>query len=164
LRAIFRTNLFPRKRLEFCTLALLDVPGNVLTNRPTFLLRMTTFPGLGKSIGRLSVPKNARTGWGPAVVSLTQGQSYPTQYQNLAVFALLAMALGVSLNWRNDKAGYCINLVVVAVVDLGFVLLIVIPGYLQVSVGALAGPIVYIVAAIFSTIGRLSPGAARFRR
>jgi uncharacterized membrane protein YhiD involved in acid resistance len=83
---------------------------------------------------------------------------------NLAVFALLAMALGVSLNWRNDKAGYWINLVVVAVVDLGFVLLIVIPGYVQVSVGALAGPIVYIVAAIFSTIGRLSPGAARFRR
>jgi len=42
-------------------LALLGVPGNVLTSRPTFLLRMTTVPGLGKSIGRLSVPKNART-------------------------------------------------------------------------------------------------------
>ena len=107
--------------------------------------------------------------WGIRVlaVSLPPGISYGRMEQaswNLAVFALLAMALGVSLNWRNDKAGYWINLVVVAVVDLGFVLLIVIPGYVQVSVGALAGPIVYIVAAIFSTIGRLSPGAARFRR
>jgi len=83
---------------------------------------------------------------------------------NLAVFALFAIALGVSLNWRNDKAGYWINLVVVAVVDLGFVLLIVVPGYVPVSVGSFAGPIVYVVAAIFSTVGRLSPDAAGFRR
>jgi hypothetical protein len=98
--------------------------------------------------------------WGIHVlaVSLPPGISYGRMEQaswNLAVFALLAMALGVSLNWRNDKAGYWINLVTVAVVDLGFVLLIVIPGYVPVSVAALAGPIVYVVAAIFSTIGRL---------
>lgn len=42
-------------------LALLGVPGNVLTTQPTFLLRMTTCPGLGKYVVRLSVPKDART-------------------------------------------------------------------------------------------------------
>lgn len=42
-------------------LALLGVPGNVLTTCPTFLLRLTTCPVLGKSVGRLSVPKDART-------------------------------------------------------------------------------------------------------
>jgi hypothetical protein len=42
-------------------LALLGVPGNVLTTCPTFLLRMTTLPGFGESVGRLSVPKDART-------------------------------------------------------------------------------------------------------
>ena len=42
-------------------LALLGVPGNVLTTRPNFLLRLTTLPGLGKSVGRLSVPNNAAT-------------------------------------------------------------------------------------------------------
>jgi hypothetical protein len=107
--------------------------------------------------------------WGIHVLalSLPSGISYGRMEQaswNLAVFALLAMVLGVSLNWRNDKTGYWINLVVVAVVDLGFVLLVVVPGYVPVSVGSLAGPIVYVVAAIFSTIGRLSPDAARFRR
>jgi 2-hydroxy-6-oxonona-2,4-dienedioate hydrolase len=42
-------------------LALLGVPGNVLTTRPAFLLRMTMFPGLGKFVGRRIVPKDART-------------------------------------------------------------------------------------------------------
>jgi hypothetical protein len=107
--------------------------------------------------------------WGihSLAASLPPGIAYARMEQaswNLAVFALLAMALGICLNWRNDKAGYWINLIVVAVVDLGFVLLVVVSGYVPVSVGALAGPVVYIVAAIFSTIGRLSPDAASFRR
>jgi hypothetical protein len=100
--------------------------------------------------------------WGTHILaaSLPPGISYGRMEQaswNLAVFALFAMALGVSLNWRNDKTGYWINLVVVAVVDLGFVLLIVVPGHVSVSVSSFAGPIVYVVAAIFSTIGQLSP-------
>jgi hypothetical protein len=107
--------------------------------------------------------------WGIHVLaaSLPPGIAYARMEQaswNLAVFALLAIALGVGLNWRNDRAGYWINLIVVAAVDLGFVLLIVVSGYVPVSLGALAGPVVYIVAAIFSTIGRLSLNAAGFRR
>ena len=107
--------------------------------------------------------------WGIHVlaVSLPPGISYGRMEQaswNLAVFALFAMAVGISLNWRNDKAGYWINLVVVAVVDLGFVLLIVVPGYVPVSVGSLAGPIVYVAAAIFSTLGRRYSDAAGLRR
>jgi hypothetical protein len=105
--------------------------------------------------------------WGIHVLaaSLPPGIAYGRMEQaawHLAVFALLAMVLGVSLNWRNDQLGYWINLVVVALVDLGFVLLIVVPGYVPVSAGSLAGPIVYVVAAVFSTIGRLSPDAPRF--
>jgi FtsH-binding integral membrane protein len=107
--------------------------------------------------------------WGIHVLaaSLPPGIAYGRMEQagwHLAVFALLAMALGISLNWRNDRAGYWINLVVVAAVDVGFVLLLVVPGYIPVSVGSLAGPIVYVVAAVFSTIGRLSPDTAAFRR
>jgi len=43
-------------------LALLGVPGNVLTTRPALLLRLTTVPVLSKSVGQISVPKNAATG------------------------------------------------------------------------------------------------------
>jgi pimeloyl-ACP methyl ester carboxylesterase len=42
-------------------LALLGVPGNVLTTQPTLLLRLTTMPGLGELVGRLTVPKEPRT-------------------------------------------------------------------------------------------------------
>lgn len=107
--------------------------------------------------------------WGIHVLaaSLPPGIAYGRMEQacwHLVIFALLTMALGISLNWRNDKAGYWINLVVVAAVDLGFILLLVVPGYIAASVGSLAGPIVYVVAAVFSTIGRLSPDAAGYRR
>lgn len=107
--------------------------------------------------------------WGIHVlaVSLPPGLAYGRMEQagwHLAIFALLTMTLGISLNWRNDQVGYWINLLVVAAVDLGFVLLIVVPGYVPVSLGSLAGPIVYVVAAVFSTIGRLSADAARLRR
>jgi hypothetical protein len=72
---------------------------------------------------------------------------------NLAVIALLAIVLAVTLNWRNDRIGYWINVIMVGVVDLGFLILIVMPGYIPASLAALAGPIVYVFAAIFSTIG-----------
>jgi len=44
------------------SLALLGVPGNVLTTQPTLLLRLTTVPALSQFVGRLSVPKNAAAG------------------------------------------------------------------------------------------------------
>ena len=104
--------------------------------------------------------------WGIHVlaVSLPPGISYGRMEQaswNLAVFALFAMAVGIGeLAQRQgrllDKP--CRG----AVVDLGFVLLIVVPGYVPVSVGSLAGPIVYVAAAIFSTLGRrFSVGVAQ---
>jgi hypothetical protein len=99
--------------------------------------------------------------WGIHVLaaSLPTGMAYGRMEQaawNLALFALLAMVLGISLNWRNDKLGYWINLIVVAVVDVGFIIFIVVPGYVPASVASLAGPIVYVASAIFSTVGRMS--------
>jgi hypothetical protein len=100
--------------------------------------------------------------WGIHVLaaSVPSGLTYGRLEQaawNLAVFALLAMVLGVALNWKNDKIGYWINLIVVGVVDLGFVIFVIVPGYVSASAASLAGPIVYLTAAIFSTMGlRLS--------
>lgn len=99
--------------------------------------------------------------WGIHVLaaSLPKGMAYGRMEQaawNLALFALLAVALGISLNWRNDRLGYWINLIMVAAVDVGFIILIVAPGYVPASVASLAGPIVYVAAAIFSTAGRMS--------
>jgi len=100
--------------------------------------------------------------WGIHVlaVSVPSGLTYGRLEQaawNLAVFVLLAMVLGATLNWRNDKLGYWISLIVVAVVDCGFVIFVIVPGYVSGSAASLAGPIIYVIAAIVSTIGlRLS--------
>ncbi|QQN62298.1 hypothetical protein JIR23_22270 [Bradyrhizobium diazoefficiens] len=96
--------------------------------------------------------------WGIHALAATipSGLAYARMEQaawNLAVFAVLAIVLALALNWRNDRIGYWINLIVVGVVDLGFVVLIVMPGYVPASLTSLAGPILFVIAATFSTIG-----------
>jgi hypothetical protein len=57
-------------------------------------------------------------------------------------------------NWRNSRIGYWINLIVVSVTDIGFILLILVPGYLSLWPGVL-GPVFWVLGAIFATIGFL---------
>lgn len=70
-------------------------------------------------------------------------------------FALFGIAVGVSLNWKNSRLGYWLNLIVVSAADIGFIVFVLIPGYIPFMPGAL-GPILWILAAIFSTIGLIS--------
>jgi hypothetical protein len=72
---------------------------------------------------------------------------------DLAVFAIQAIVIAAVLNWRNSVAGYWVNVITVGVVDLGFVVLLIEPGYVPATLAAFAAPIVYIIAAVFSTIG-----------
>src|SRR5258707_1080342 len=74
---------------------------------------------------------------------------------NLAVFALQAMVVAVLLNWRNDRIGYWLNIIVVGIVDLGYFVLVIVPGYVPASLIAFAGPIIYVIGAMFSTAGLL---------
>lgn len=70
------------------------------------------------------------------------------------VFGVLAMGVGAFLNWRNDPAGYWINLFVVTAVDAGFVLFMMWPGNVGFAEG-ISGPATWLPAAVFSTLGRL---------
>ncbi len=80
---------------------------------------------------------------------------------NLAVFSLQALIVAATLNWRNNRVGYWINVIGVGVVDLGYVLLLIVPGYVPVSLVALTGPIIYVVAAGFSTLGYIQSSGKR---
>ena len=71
---------------------------------------------------------------------------------NLMVFGAFALIVAVTLNWRNNRLGYWLNLGVVSGADLGFVCVIVLPRY-NTQIDGLAGPILWVLAAIFSTIG-----------
>jgi 2-hydroxy-6-oxonona-2,4-dienedioate hydrolase len=101
-------------------LALLGVPGNVLTTRPTFLLRMTTFPGLGKSVGRLSVPRDARTALNGLKITGHSAESIARQpaalaesyyrFTNLPNYLTSTLSLMTSVNrLRGSKPRYRIT-------------------------------------------------------
>jgi len=84
---------------------------------------------------------------------MVQGRIYQDAW-NLLFFAIFGIVVAVLFNWFNSKLGYWLNLVVVSVGDIGFVLTIVLPGYLPLFPGLL-GPVVWLVALAFSTMGIL---------
>ena len=80
-----------------------------------------------------------------------QGRIYQDAF-NLLFFALFAIAVAVIYNWKNDRMGYWLNLVVVSAADIGFIVYILMPGYAPIVPGA-AGPVLWVLAVIFSTLG-----------
>ena len=87
--------------------------------------------------------------------SLEPGMVQARIYQgawNLLFFALFGIVIAVWMNWKNNRTGYWLNLVVVSVGDIGFILLVLAPGYLPLMPGAL-GPALWILALILTTIG-----------
>ena len=86
-----------------------------------------------------------------AVTSATIGQ----HAWNILWFGIFAVVVGAVLNWKNSIAGYWANLVVVSAADSGFAIAILIPGYIALADG-IEGPLLWIPAVIFSTIGILN--------
>ncbi len=73
---------------------------------------------------------------------------------HMLFFAIAAIAVGVIYNWKNSSLGYWLNLVVVSVVDVGFIWFVLVP-YLGIVSPASLGPLFWILALIFSTLGYL---------
>ena len=69
---------------------------------------------------------------------------------HLLFFALVGMVVAVKYNWNNSKLGYWLNLIAVSTTDIGFIALILVPGYAPLIPGVL-GPIVWLLALGFST-------------
>jgi hypothetical protein len=83
--------------------------------------------------------------------SMVKGRIYQDAW-NLLFFSIAAIGVAVALNWKNSASGYWINLGVVGVADVGFILFVVMPGYMPFWPGVV-GPAVWLVALAFSTIG-----------
>ena len=82
---------------------------------------------------------------------MVQGRVFQDAF-NLLFFALFGIAVAVMLNWKNSRLGYWLNLVVVSAADIGFIVYILMPGYAPLVPGGL-GPLLWILAVIFSTLG-----------
>jgi hypothetical protein len=71
---------------------------------------------------------------------------------NLACFAMIVIVIAVVYNWKNSPLGYWLNLILASITDIGFIIYILVPGYLPLRPGIL-GPALWILATIFSTFG-----------
>ena len=80
---------------------------------------------------------------------MVQGRIFQDAW-NLLFFALFGAAVAMKYNWRNSKLGYWLNFVVVSAGDIGFILFLLIPGYLPLVPAAL-GPLLWLLALAFST-------------
>ena len=85
--------------------------------------------------------------------AMVQGRLFQSAW-NLLFFAVVAIVVGALFNWRNSRLGYWINLITVSATDIGFILFILVPGYLSLWPGVL-GPVFWVLGAIFATIGYL---------
>jgi hypothetical protein len=90
--------------------------------------------------------------------SMVQARLFQSAW-NLACFSVAAIGVALALNWRNHRWGYWINLGVIGVADVGFIIFVLLPGYLRPWPGLL-GPLVWLVGLALTTVG-LAQGRRR---
>jgi hypothetical protein len=88
-----------------------------------------------------------------AAASMVQGRLLQDAW-NLACFSAAGIGVALTLNWRNDRWGYWINVAVIGAADLGFIIFVLAPGYLPPWPGLL-GPVVWLIGLALATVGRL---------
>ena len=87
--------------------------------------------------------------------SLESGMVQARVYQdawNLLFFAFFGIAVAVMMNWKNSRRGYWLNLIVISAADIGFIVTVLIPGYLPLMPAGL-GPLLWLVALALTTVG-----------
>ncbi|MGY2488474.1 hypothetical protein [Cupriavidus sp. CP313] len=70
---------------------------------------------------------------------------------NLLFASVVAIFVAITMNSRNSREGYWLNTVLVGLVDMGFILFLLIPGYLPLWPGLL-GPVAWLLAWGLSTV------------
>ena len=89
-------------------------------------------------------------------VGMVQGRIFQDAW-NLLFFAIFGIVIAIFLNWKNSRLGYWLNLSVVSAGDIGYIVFVLVPGYVPFMPGAL-GPILWVLAVVFSTVAILSVG------
>lgn len=87
--------------------------------------------------------------------SLDPGMVQARIYQdawNLLIFAFFGIVVAILLNWKNSRCGYWLNFTVISAADIGFIVTVLMPGYLPLMPAGL-GPLLWLIALTFSTLG-----------
>jgi hypothetical protein len=83
---------------------------------------------------------------------IAQGRTFQLAAYMLTI-AVFVVVIALSRNWRNDRLGYWLNLVVVSWADMVWVLVVVLPGYIPVARG-LIPPAFWLAGALCSTLAQ----------
>jgi hypothetical protein len=86
--------------------------------------------------------------------TMVQGRLMQTAFY-LVAFAITAIVLAITLNWRNDRLGFWANGVIIGIADIPFILFVLIPGYAPWWPGLL-GPLLWVAAFFFTGLARMS--------
>ncbi|GHH84112.1 hypothetical protein GCM10018793_47640 [Streptomyces sulfonofaciens] len=81
---------------------------------------------------------------------MVQGRVFQDAW-NIMAGAVVAIVVGLTMNWRNSRVGFWLNFTMVALLDIPFVLFVLVPGYAPWWPG-LAGPVAWVVAATLSAV------------
>ena len=73
---------------------------------------------------------------------------------NILWIGLLVLVIAVTMNWRNSRLGFWLNLGIVGATDLGLMVALLLPGTMAWSDGGL-GLGLFAAAAVASTVGQL---------
>ncbi|MEM9265425.1 MAG: hypothetical protein AAGA46_07870 [Cyanobacteria bacterium P01_F01_bin.13] len=68
-------------------------------------------------------------------------------------FAVGAVAIAILFNWCNSRIGYWFNLFMIGWTEVGLFLFFILPGYFPWLPTGFVGPLLWISAVIFSTLG-----------
>lgn len=88
---------------------------------------------------------------------LLQGRVWQGAW-HLGLLAITSIGVALWLNWRGSQPGYWVNLVMVGATDLGFIFLLLLPGYVGLREGMI-GPVFWLLGALFTTLGTHSTTA-----
>ncbi len=70
----------------------------------------------------------------------------------LFFIAIASIVIAIIYNWQNSRLGYWLNLIMLSVADVGFIGLVLVPGYAPWMPAGL-GPALWLLAVVFSSIG-----------
>lgn len=89
---------------------------------------------------------------GATEAGLAQGRLYQLAAYMLTI-ALFVLVIGLWRNWRNDRLGYWMNLIVAGWADSIWVAVVVLPGYVD-PIRGFVPPAIFVAGALLTTIAR----------
>jgi hypothetical protein len=119
---------------------------NACSAGPENFLRMLS----GDQTAVLADAASTRSVWG----FLAANEVFAFHSFNIIWLGLIACVVAIRMNWKNSVAGFWLNLAIVGFADLGLIVFMVVPGVMHLS-DALIGPILFVVATVFSMLGRI---------